>query len=61
MLWLITRRMKLLDKIREEEVKKYGPICDNEDCGNYQKFCRCESYKKYKESKELKKALRDGN
>ena len=55
MLWLITRRMNLLDKIREEEVKKYGPICDNENCGNYQKFCRCESYKKYKESKELKK------
>lgn len=53
--------MNLLDKIREEDVEKYGPICDNEDCNKNKKFCRCESFRKYKESIELKKALRDGN
>jgi len=47
--------MNLLDKIREEDVEKYGPICDNEDCNKNIKFCRCESFRKYKESIELKK------
>lgn len=53
--------MNLLDKIKEEDEEKYGPICGNEDCSKNKKFCRCESFRKYKESMELKKALRDGN
>jgi hypothetical protein len=34
--------MKILQKIREENVEKHGNICDNEHCGFHEEFCRCE-------------------
>jgi len=38
----------LLKKLRAEDIKKYGKICTDEYCELHEKFCRCESYKKYK-------------
>tara|TARA_R100000951_G_scaffold34501_1_gene29371 strand:- start:103 stop:279 length:177 start_codon:yes stop_codon:yes gene_type:complete len=34
--------MKRLEKIRQDNIKKYGEICENEFCGVHAKFCRCQ-------------------
>ena len=34
--------MKRLEKIREENLKKHGEICENEFCGLHEEFCRCQ-------------------
>lgn len=44
---------KHLKRIMRRDLAKYGPICKNEFCGMYQKFCRCKSYEEYKKRKNL--------
>ena len=34
--------MKRLEKIRLDNIKRYGEICENEFCGVHAKFCRCQ-------------------
>ncbi len=43
--------MNIIDKIKEESIKKYGEVCPNPECNVYKKFCRCHLSKKENMSK----------